>query len=207
MENHCPCIVQKAVQRIHVLRCYRKCIIHLQIFSIFLSFSLVFLFPQKVFPSEYVNLLRQEVTFVNVFIRHKHKEHLLAEKDTVAKQIKNVGRKQRCTQAHWDKAEAFWVLIQYFKYKNTHINFHAFSYILKKWYLGSAQRLLFVLDVGKWRKEAVLDHKGLQHKVKERKWEGHLTSQVCCPRVAAGQMDWLPLHSQMFSKWAETEHH
>lgn len=100
MENHCPCIVQKAVQRIHVLRCYRKCIIHLQIFSIFLSFSLVFLFPQKVFPSEYVNLLRQEVTFVYVFIRHKHKEHLLAEKDTVAKQIKNVGRKQRCTQAH-----------------------------------------------------------------------------------------------------------
>lgn len=35
--------------------------------------------------------------------------------------------------------------------------------------MGSAQRLLFVLDVGKWRKETVLDHEELQHKVKQRK--------------------------------------
>lgn len=45
VENHGPCIVQRVVQRIRVLRCYRKCMINLQILSFFLSFSLVFLFP------------------------------------------------------------------------------------------------------------------------------------------------------------------
>ena len=36
------------------------------------------------------------------------------------------------TQALWDKAsEVFRVLIQYFSYKNTHINFHALYYISK----------------------------------------------------------------------------
>lgn len=79
------CLVQKAVQRINLLNCYRKCITHLHYFPFFLIF-----FSQKVFPSEYVNLLQQELCFAYVFIEHKHREHLVSDKDTVAKQIKNM---------------------------------------------------------------------------------------------------------------------
>lgn len=48
--------------------------------------------------SEYVNLMKQELSFAFVFIKHKHKEHLVSDKDTVAKLIKNRDRKPKCRE-------------------------------------------------------------------------------------------------------------
>lgn len=61
-------------------------------------FFLSFLFSQKMFPSEYVSLLQQELSFAYMFIQHKHKEHLVSDKDTVAKQIQNTDRKPKCRE-------------------------------------------------------------------------------------------------------------
>lgn len=95
-----PCLVrglvQRAVQRIRLLRCYWKCITYPHIFFLFVSLILRIFFSGSI--SEYVNLMKQELSFAYMFIQHKHEEHLVSDKDTVAKLIKNRDRKPKCRE-------------------------------------------------------------------------------------------------------------
>lgn len=59
-----------------------------------LSFSLIFFFLRKCF-FDYVDVLQQELSLVYMSIQHKCKEHLVSDKDTVAKQIKSTDRRPK----------------------------------------------------------------------------------------------------------------
>lgn len=68
-----------------------------------LSFSLIFFFSQKVFLSDYVDVLQQELSLVYMSIQHKCKEHLVSDKDTVAKQIKSTDRRPKYRESYAPK--------------------------------------------------------------------------------------------------------
>lgn len=105
-----------------------------------------------------------------MFVQEKHKEPLVSDRDAVAKQIKNRDRNPECRErGYYTKDDngplrqgggllRFDSIPQKKKKKNS-------MHDIKNLYLAGAWELLVFLDMGIWRKETVLDHKGLQHEV------------------------------------------
>lgn len=103
-----------------------------------------------------------------MFVQEKPKEPLVSDKDVVAKQIKNRDRKPECRErGYYTKDDngplrQVWGLLRFDSMPpKKKISMHD----IKNLYLGSAWNLVVFLDMSMWRKETVLDHKGLQHEV------------------------------------------